>query len=287
MDIQSNKQGNFILARRFAYHGATLGALSITDDWRTEGHFRIDDKTILIPEPSEDPHGLKTRELIEKVGPENIAAFCLEPLTISRQNDIPIPPKSWWESIDKLCKEFDIFLILDEITCGFYRTGRPFGYNYFNIKPDMICMAKAISGGMIPFGALWTSVDIAKNFDDKVLSFGLTHAAHPLGLAALDGVLDHLTDDSFIKNLKKLEEIIITKMRDFNKLKIVNETHALGLIAAIKITSTMTWKDFIDQGINLYRTSDGIILAPAYNYSPEDLETALNKLEEILGKGNE
>ena len=276
------KQGNIILSRKSAYHGATLGALSITDDWRVEGHFRVEDKTVHIPEPGEDPEGIKTQELIEKIGPEKIAAFCLEPFTITRENETPIPPKSWWESIQKICKKYDIFLILDEITCGFYRTGKPFGFNYFNIKPDMICMAKAISGGMIPLGALWTSSKIAKIFDDKVLSFGLTHAAHPLGLAALDGVLDHLMDKSFVQNIKNLEQVMITKMRDFNKLKIVSETHTLGTLASIKINSNMNWKDFIDKGINLYRPKNRIILAPALNYAPEALELALNKLEDIL-----
>ncbi|RLA64148.1 MAG: hypothetical protein DRQ88_11425 [Epsilonproteobacteria bacterium] len=276
------KQGNIILSRKSAYHGATLGALSITDDWRVKDHFRIEDQTIHIPEPNEDPSGVKTRELIEKIGPKNIAAFCLEPFTITRENEAPIPPKSWWESIQKLCLEYNIFLIIDEVTCGFYRTGKPFGLQHFDIKPDMICMAKSISGGMIPLGALWTNSKIAKIFDDKVLSFGLTHAAHPLGLAALEGVLDHLTDESFVQNIKKLEQVMIAKMRDFNKLKIVSKTTSLGPLASIKINSNMNWKDFINKGINLYRPKNRIILAPALTYSPEELKKALNKLEEIL-----
>jgi taurine--2-oxoglutarate transaminase len=246
------KKGNIILSRKYAYHGATLGALSVTDDWRTKGHFRIDDKTVLIPEPHEDPHGSKTRKLIEKLGAENIAAFCLEPLTITRENKNPIPPKSWWESIEKICKDYDIFLIIDEVTCGFYRTGKPFGFNFFNLKPDMICMAKSMSGGMIPFGALWTSTEIANKFNNQVLSFGLTHSGNPLGLAALEGVLDHLENELYVQGIKELEHILVSKMRDFKNLKSVKETHALGLLAVLKVDSDLTWKDFINMGINVY-----------------------------------
>ena len=125
-------------------------------------------------------------------------------------------------------------------------------------------------------------MDIAKNFDDRVLSFGLTNATHPLGLAALDGVLDHLGDEKGIQNIKNREQVIISKMRDFNKLKIVTETTALGLLASIKIKSDMTWKDFINLGINLYRPKNRIILAPALTYTPDELKKALDKLEEIL-----
>jgi len=276
------KKGNIILARKKSYHGATLGALSITDDWRTKNHFLVNDKTIIIPEPHEDPEGVKTRELIKKVGAKNIAAFCLESFAITRGNEHPIPEKSWWENIEKICKENKIFLILDEVTCGFYRTGKPFGLNHYNLKPDMVCMAKSLSGGMIPFGALYTSMEIAKGFDDQILSFGLTQTANPLGLAALEGVLDFLTNDSFILNLKNLEKVLVAKMRDLNKLENVTGTHAIGLLAAIKINTKMTWKDFLEKGLNIYRTKDKIILAPGFTFSPEKLELALNKLEEIL-----
>src|SRR5690606_31748716 len=118
----SKKQ--IVLARSRSYHGATLGALSVTGDWRNEAHQTVSDWTVRIPEPSEDPDLEKTKAIIEETGAENIAAFCLE--SITGANGVIIPPQSWWDGINKLAKQYDLFLIIDEVLCGFERTGKPF-----------------------------------------------------------------------------------------------------------------------------------------------------------------
>lgn len=274
------KKRKGILARKISYHGATLGALSVTGDWRNDAHFTVDDWTVWIPEPKDDPNCIKTREIILKYGPENIAAFCLE--TVTGGNGVYIADQVWWNNIKKLCKEFDLFLIIDEVTCGFGRTGPNFGFFHYNLKPDLITLAKSISGGMVPFGALWVSKEISSKFEDETLSLGLTNYAHPLGLAALDGVLDHFENKNFLNNHKKLCQVFYQKVKAIGKLKSVKETRCIGLLAGIDLNHKVTWQMFFDQGIYLSNRQKMLVLCPSYSYTPKQLETAMDKLIEIL-----
>ena len=98
-----------------------------------------------------------------------------------------------------MCNEFGILLIMDEVICGFGRTGVSFGYMNYNVKPDIICLAKAITGGMVPFGAVWVCNNISDYYMTNVLACGLTNYAHPLGMAALSGVLEIVQDFKFQK----------------------------------------------------------------------------------------
>ena len=99
---------NKILARKRSYHGATMGALAATGDWRHEPYFPNGSDTIRIPEPVDDPDLTKTRDIISKHGPENIAAFIIE--TVSGGNGVWVLPDEWWAGIQALCDEFDIKL---------------------------------------------------------------------------------------------------------------------------------------------------------------------------------
>jgi taurine--2-oxoglutarate transaminase len=276
------KNAQVILSRKGAYHGATLGALSITDDWRVENHFRIKQYTYHIPEPHEDPEGIETEALIKKIGPKNIAAFCLEPFAIARENPFPIADLSWWEKIKELSVKYNIMLIIDEVTCGLYRTGDKLGITHYNIVPDMICMAKSISAGYVPFGALWTSEKIARHFNEEVFSFGLTNSAHPIGLAALDGVLDLLMEQSFIDNLKELEKVLKDSLQKMKSLACIKEINQKGLLAAVTVKKLPKREYFFSRGINVYMKKDKIILAPSFTFTPIELKGALEKFTHIL-----
>ena len=264
-----------------SYHGATLGALSLTGDWRRDGHiFFEDDGVLRLPGPQEDPQGIQAQSLIEEVGPERIAAFCLE--TIPGVNGVLIPPQSWWDALSRLCETFSIKLILDEVLCGFHRTGAPFAFSHFGLTPDFVCLAKAITGGHIPFGAVWASESMASYYDDTLLSCGLTNYAHPLGLAALDGVLDLLGDDSFLARIKSLEEVFYRRMMDL--VVVVRGVRVKGLLGAIDLEEAIPLAFFMERKIHLaVRERDKrLILAPSFNYSPQGLEEAMDRLQEAI-----
>jgi taurine---2-oxoglutarate transaminase len=272
---------SLVLARNIAYHGATLGALSVTGDWRNPPHLTASHWTVRIPEPSEDPQGEKTRQIIIEAGPENIAALIVE--TITGGNGVIIPPKSWWKSMESLAREFNFLLIADEVICGFHRTGSPTGIEHFSVTPDLVCLAKGISGGMVPFGALWVREELAQRYDTELIfSYGLTSYAHPLGLAVMEGVLDLLEDREFQQNFKSLCEVFAHFFERIKTLASVREVRVIGLLGAIDLHRPVSLDRAHELGIHFIAFPERLVLAPAFTYTPEQLEEHLQALSVLL-----
>ena len=276
-DITKKK---IVLARRNSYHGATQGALTATGDWRHTGQLLPNDWVVRIPEPNEADAIKKTRDVILQTGSENIAAIILE--TITGGNGVYYGDQNWWDGISQLCHEFKILLIMDEVVCGFARTGKAFGYMHYNIHPDMICMAKGITGGMIPFGALWTNPKIAEYYEENILSCGLTNYAHPLGVAAMRGVLDILKDQNFQNNLKKNEKVFSEELEALKEIGIVKEIRVKGMLAAVDLDKSIEWKKFYQKGLYLVSQTNRIILAPPLIISEKDLKFAMKNIQDVL-----
>jgi taurine--2-oxoglutarate transaminase len=277
-------QKKVVLARKNSYHGATLGALGVTGDWRNSSHIMPSDWVVRIPEPQEPDAIKKTREIIKLTGGDKIAAIIIE--TVTGGNGVYYGDQDWWNGISELCEEFNFLLIMDEVVCGFGRTGKPFGYMHYNVKPDMICMAKGITGGMIPFGALWTSTKISDVYEERVLSCGLTNYAHPMGMAAMKGVLEIVKDSQFQSNLIGVEKVFQHSLDSIKKLKGVNEIRSKGMLAAIDLNKSIDWKKFYDQGLYLVSQTNRIILAPPLIISESDLKSAMNKISKVIEEEN-
>lgn len=276
-DITKKK---IILARRNSYHGATMGALSVTGDWRNPPHQLPNDWVVRIPEPNEPNSFQSIEKIIEDVGAQNIAAIILE--TITGGNGVIIPSKSWLKSISELCKQKQILLILDEVVCGFMRTGLPFGYMHFEVEPDLICLAKGITGGMVPFGALWTSKKIAEFYEDNILCCGLTNYAHPLGIAAMSGVLDIVNNQDFNQNLKTRIAEFQTYLDELKTLSIVKEIRQIGMLCAVDLQRSVDGKKFLNDGVYLVSQTNRIIIAPPLIISQHDLKNAMNIIFNVL-----
>ncbi len=270
-----------VLARQKSYHGASLGALSVTGDWRHEPHMTFDSGTVRIPDHDEDPDLTETRKIIESTGPENIAAIILE--TISGTNGMSVPPQQWFQGIQDICREMEIMLIMDEVLVGFRRCGTDFAFHDYGLQPDLVCMSKAISGGYVPFGAVWTSPAIASYYDDEILCCGLTNYGHPLGLAALQAVLDLLDDQPFNQNMKSLERTFDSELRRIEQRADVIELRVKGLMAAIYFDHPApTWQQGFDAGIHVFGKENFSILAPPYVSTSQRLQLAVKTYEELL-----
>ncbi len=269
-----------ILSRKVSYHGATLGALSISGDWRRDYNITLDEWTAWIPECHQDPDLIETEKIILEVGPERIAGFFLE--TIIGGNGVYPAPQKWWDGIKRLCQKYDLLLILDEVLCGFYRTGEPFGYFHYKLEPDMITFSKAITGGMVPFGAVYVSKSISDFFEEEILSCGLTNYAHPLGLAALDAVLKICKDEQFLKNYKELQEVFSKRVLSFHKKPRVTEVRCTGMLAAIEMEGHPPLQKFLEKGLYLVIHAKRIILAPNFCYTVDQLNEALDLLEDLM-----
>ncbi len=269
-----------VLARQTSYHGATLGALSVTGDWRNPSHMTPEGWVVRIPEPTDPDAIKKTREIILKTDPNNIAAIIIE--TITGGNGVYFGSLDWWRGLRDLCDEFNILLIMDEVVCGFERTGKSFGYMHYDVVPDLICLAKGISGGMVPFGAVWTSKKIADYYEENVLSCGLTNYAHPLGVAAMRGVLEIVQDAKFKINLSHVEKVFLEELEKLKNLKIVKEIRVKGMLCAVDLNKTVDGKKFMSAGLYLVAQANRIILAPPLIISEALLREGMTKVFNVL-----
>lgn len=271
-----------VLARQKSYHGATLGAMSVSGDWRGEGHVNFTEGTVRIPEPDDDPQADQVREIVRQTGGDRIAAIIVE--TVTGTNGVYLPPPEWFAGLRKICDENGILLIADEVLAGFGRCGSPFAFQHYSLVPDMVCMSKGISGGYVPFGAVWVGERWAGYFEDRVLSCGLTSYSHPLGLAALSGVLATFRDPAFRANLRDLEGIFSQQMADLQQRYGASALRCRGLLAAIEFGSTTLpgWDHFVRQGLYLFTKANMMILAPPLTSRPERLEQAFHVLKTSL-----
>ena len=270
---------NIILARKKSYHGATMGALSVTGDWRNDEHLLPRQWTVRIPEPDEDPRAEQIEGIILKHGADKIAAFCLE--TITGGNGVIIPHASYYKKIQSLATKYKIKLIIDEVVCGVHRTGPFFGIDHYPfLKPDFIVMAKALTGGFFPLGAVLVCEKISKYFNQHILSCGLTNYAHPLGLASVNAVLNMIKDKEFSTHRNKLEKAL-THFANELENKDIKVRH-IGLLMAIELPKALSTEQLIHNGIYASIQNQTMILAPHLNMPLVELERSIKKLNHFL-----
>ncbi len=155
-------------------------------------------------EPSSCAHecaqDLETELLRE--GPETVAAVILE--GIVGANGVFVPPAGYWKKIRAICDRHGVLLIADEVLSGFGRTGRWFAVDHDGVTPDLLTMAKGITGGYVPGGAVIVTERIARHFDDHVLVCGLTSYAHPLVCEAIVAAIETLRDEGLVERAAAL-----------------------------------------------------------------------------------
>src|SRR6187401_1414116 len=209
-----------ILARYRAYHGATLGAMTLTGDprrWANEpglvGVVRYPDTHRwgeAEPRPvAESLQGLE--DVIRYEGAKSIAAVFLE--TIVGTNGILIPPDGYIAGVREICTRNDILMVADEVMAGFGRTGRWFAIDHWDVTPDLMTMAKGLTSSYLPLGAVAMRHKIAEAFEDKMFYGGLTYSSHPISLAASLATLRVYEEDGLIENAARMGE----RMREMHQ----------------------------------------------------------------------
>ncbi len=270
---------NVILARKRSYHGATMGALAITGDWRNEQHLLPRQWTVRIPGPEEDPKGQSIEKIILKHGAHKIAAFCLE--TITGGNGVIIPYPAYYKKIQSLAKRYQIKIIMDEVVCGVHRTGTFFGIDHYPfLKPDFIVMAKALTGGFFPLGAVLVCQKIAKFYDQNTLSCGLTNYAHPLGLAAVAGVFEIIESTKFQSNLQQAINALANFAQHLRDKALT--VRQIGMLMAIELPHEITPKQIMTNGVYISVINQTMIIAPHLNMPVDQLERCLNKVKKFF-----
>lgn len=239
---------NKIFSRYRSYHGSTFGAGNLTGEPRRyplepgiPGFVKFFDPYLYrekIPFESEeaasDYYVGKLREQICYEGPDSVAAIVME--TITGSNGVIIPPKGYLAGVRKICDEFGIMMICDEVMAGFGRTGKLFAFEHFGVKPDIVSFAKGITCGYVQLGGVCVSKKIAAYFDDHLLSCGLTYSGHPLACAAGVACLEYYDEAKILDNVNASGKVLGELLEALKeKHPCVGDVRYIGLFSSIEL----------------------------------------------------
>jgi taurine--2-oxoglutarate transaminase len=241
-----------ILSRYQSYHGASIGAISASGDPRriavdaqqAPNFVHFDLPYLYRWEYGEENMLTESVAQLERMiayeAPGNIAAILLE--GESGSSGCLQYPQGYLKAVREICDKHGILLIMDEVMSGFGRTGKWFGFQNHDMVPDMICMAKGLTCGYLPFGCLMVSDKIASKFDDQVMALGLTYSAHPVSCAAALATLKIYEDDGLIENTvamgKYMEEQLELLKQKHPSIGDFRNTGLLGCIELVKSRTT-------------------------------------------------
>ena len=243
-----------ILAHYISYHGATHGAIALTGDnrrWSVEptmpGVVHV-----LNPYCYRCPFGWTRdtchrecidhiEEVIQYEGPDEIAAIFFEGVVGS--NGVIVPPDDYWPRMREIGDKYGILLISDEVMSGFGRTGKWFAVDNWDVAPDIITMAKGITSGYVPLGAVVVSERIAKHFEDNKLWCGLTYSAHPLSCAAGVATVKVYEEDGLIDNAAEVGTHLGARLEELkSNHPSVGDVRYIGLFSVIEVVKDKSTK---------------------------------------------
>jgi adenosylmethionine-8-amino-7-oxononanoate aminotransferase len=251
--LQGNARKHIIISRWFSYHGATIGALSLsghTSRRKDYLPYLLDFPHIEPPYCYRCPWDLKypsceikcAHELertIKRIGPESVAAFIAEPI-LGNSAGAVVPPPEYYPIIRSICDKYHLLFIADEVITGFGRTGANFAIDHYNIVPDIIIAGKGISSGYAPLGAVIMHDKIIKQFEQSSSSgffMGYTFSAHPLSCAAGLAVLNYIKKYSLIEKVKQNSSYLFEKASALKKLPIVGDVRGKGFFVGIELVA--------------------------------------------------
>ena len=256
--LQGQPTRNVIISRRDAYHGSTIAAVSL-------GGMRAMHKQLnpqlpgfvhVMPpyhfgfggnlEPEE--FGQKAAQAIEEaittVGPEKVAAFVGEP--IQGAGGVKIPPESYWPEVQRICKAYDVLLVVDEVITGFGRLGHWFGSQRYNLQPDLITVAKAITSGYLPLSAVLVGDRVRDTLVEKGGEFfhGYTYSGHPVPCALALENLRILEEEKLIDRVRESTgPYLKARLSELSTHPIVGEVRCEGLMGAVELVKNKSSKE--------------------------------------------
>jgi adenosylmethionine-8-amino-7-oxononanoate aminotransferase len=291
-----------------SYHGDTVGVMSIAGNSnfnRIHKSLLFESKEFISPDCYNCPVNKKKETCNEecvnaltdyvKENHSTISAIVTEPL-IHGASGMKMYKKEVLEKISKLCKECDILFILDEVFTGLGRTGKDFAYNHGNIYPDIIALAKGLSGGVLPLAATIVTEKVYEGFyfeeSDKIFYHGHTMTGNPPACAAACASIELYQSESRLQDVlaieiqlrKYLNELIISipeKIKSPRTLGAVTAFEIQGLDSESKIAKKIA-KRCIENGVLIRPLGDTIYLTPPYNISNVSLKKVFDVLHDSL-----
>ncbi|MCM3652223.1 aspartate aminotransferase family protein [Metabacillus litoralis] len=320
---QGNYRKNKILSRWISYHGITLGALSMS------GHVKRRERFVPLLEeyPSvsapycyrcpfnqtyPDCHLFCASDLevaIQRIGTEHIAAFIAEPI-VGAAGGVIVPPEGYYKKIKDICDQHHILFIADEVMTGIGRTGKMFGMDHWDVKPDIIALGKGMSAGYTAIAATLVSEKVMTPIlkgSGSIMS-GHTYSANPQSAAVALAVLDYIEKHRLIEKVKDNGDYLLGKLKALAlTTDIIGDVRGKGLMIGIEFVADPTTKRSFtpeteltskivekarDKGLLIYPAStgnegvngDAVILSPPFVITKEEIDQLVVLFEETISE---
>jgi len=306
---QPNKK--IIIGRDNGYHGSTVAGASLggMKFMHEQGDLPIPG-IAHIPQPywfgeggdmSPEAFGIWAADQLEKkileLGEENVAAFIAEP--IQGAGGVIIPPETYWPRIKEILAKYDILFVADEVICGFGRTGEWFGSQYYDLKPDLMTIAKGLTSGYVPMGGLIVSDKVFEVIEPHGdFNHGFTYSGHPVAAAVGLENLRILKEEGIVERVKaETAPYLQNRLRELADHPLVGEVRGVGMLGAIELVrDKATRKRFsgdvgvgmvcrghcFNNGLIMRAVGDTMIIAPPLVIIQTEVDELVEKARKCL-----
>jgi taurine--2-oxoglutarate transaminase len=238
-------------------------------------------------------------EIIRFEGPHTIAAVLIEPVTGT--NGVIIPPQGYLQGVRELSTRYQILLIADEVMSGFGRTGEWFAVNHWGVEPDIMTMAKGLTSGYAPLGAVGMREEIAQTYGERPYQGGLTYNGHPISLAAAIATIEVMQQEHLVEKAKATGEILADLLAELvERHPSVGDVRSIGLFGVIELVKNRRTREpmapfngsspemarlrdrLLEKGLFIYSHWHTLLIIPPLIISQTELLEGFKILEEGL-----
>ena len=307
-----------LISRANGYHGSTVAATALggmphmhaqgVQEFHGITHISQPNWWLEGGDLSPEEFGLKCAQELEteinRLGEDNVAAFIAEP--VMGAGGVIVPPSTYWPEIQRICDAYKILLIADEVICGFGRTGEWFGSDTYNIRPDMMTVAKGLSSGYMPISGSIVSDKIANEFAESGGDFfhGYTYSGHPVAAAVALENLRIMQEEKIVEKVgNEIAPYFCERWATLSEHPLVGETRQVGLLGAFQMTPDASaraafpqpgsvgkiYKDLcVENGAMMRAIKDSIAVSPPLVFSKanvdELVEIAYKTLDQTMAQ---
>lgn len=316
-DLEGKPTKKTFISRENAYHGSTVvgaslggmgymheqGDLPIAGIEHIEQPYyfkEVSSKADVDLTPEE--FGIKAAQSLEakilELGENNVAAFIAEPF--QGAGGVIIPPSTYWPEIKRILAKYDILLVVDEVISGFGRTGEWFASQYYDLKPDLMPIAKGLSSGYLPIGGVIVGDRVANTLIEKGGDFnhGFTYSGHPVAAAVALKNIELLEDEGIVERVKNnISPYLQKRWLELAEHPIVGETRGMGMVAGLELVKDKTTNERIvpnskaggicrdysmENGLIMRPCGDTMIISPPLVISHAEVDELIEKAKKTL-----
>ena len=313
-EVIGKPEKRVVISRKNAYHGSTIAGSSLggMEDMHKQGGIIPD--IVHVEQPNwfakrcELGTDLDRAEFgrqaaqsiadkIEELGADKVAAFIAEP--IQGAGGVIVPPDTYWPEVKKICDHYGILLVADEVICGFGRTGEWFGSNYYDLKPDLMPIAKGLSSGYLPIGGVMVAdrvMDVINRGGE--FNHGYTYSGHPVCAAVAIANIKLMQRENIVQTVRESTAPYLQKrLRELGEHPLVGEVRGVGMLGALELVKDkenyirfdkdqgagILCRDFcFENNLVMRAVGDAMIISPPLIVQPAEIDIFIERAWQCL-----